>query len=124
MRRQQFITKPDPIPRCLSPFGRYFATLSAWFARRQILPQYDIITPSLLPGSNTVSAPDKSNNHRAKEILDRALYLFAGNEMALQEWLHRPDPQLSGLTPQQVIDSGQPEAVAFIIEEALQGNPD
>jgi uncharacterized protein (DUF2384 family) len=67
---------------------------------------------------------EQSNNNRVKEIMDRALYLFAGNEKALQEWLHRPDPQLSDMTPQQVIDSGNPEAVAFIVEEALEGNPD
>jgi uncharacterized protein (DUF2384 family) len=71
-----------------------------------------------------MATPDKSDNRRVKEILDRALYLFAGNEKAMQEWLHRSDPQLSDMTPQQVIDSGQPEAVAFIIEEALEGDPD
>jgi uncharacterized protein (DUF2384 family) len=69
-----------------------------------------------------MATPD--NDLRVKEILDRALFLFAGNEQALQEWLHRPDPQLGDMTPQQVIDSGQPEAVAFIVEEALEGDPD
>jgi uncharacterized protein (DUF2384 family) len=71
-----------------------------------------------------MATPDKNSDPRVKEILDRALYLFAGNEQALQEWLHRPDPQLGNMTPQQVIDSGQSEAVAFIIEEALEGDPD
>jgi uncharacterized protein (DUF2384 family) len=71
-----------------------------------------------------MATPDKSGNPRVKEILDRALYLFAGNEQALRDWLHRPDPQLGDMTPQQVIDSGQPEVVAFIIEEALEGDPD
>ena len=69
-----------------------------------------------------MATPD--NDPRVKEILDRALFLFAGNEQALQEWLHRPDPQLGDMTPQQVIDSGQAEAVAFIVEEALEGDPD
>ena len=71
-----------------------------------------------------MSLSEQSDNPRVKEILDRALYLFAGNEKALQEWLHRPDPQLGDMTPQQVIDAGQPEAVAFIIEAALEGDPD
>ena len=71
-----------------------------------------------------MATPDENSDPRVKEILDRALYLFAGNEHALQEWLHRPDPQLSDMTPRQVIDSGHPEAVAFIIEEALKGDPD
>jgi uncharacterized protein (DUF2384 family) len=71
-----------------------------------------------------MAIPEKSDDRRVKEILDRALYLFAGNEEALHEWLHRPDPQLGDLTPQQVIDAGQLDAVAFIIEEALQGDPD
>jgi uncharacterized protein (DUF2384 family) len=71
-----------------------------------------------------MATPDETSNHRVKEILDRALFLFAGNEKALQEWLHRPDPQLGEMTPQQVIDSGQPEVVGLIIEEALKGDPD
>jgi uncharacterized protein (DUF2384 family) len=71
-----------------------------------------------------MTAPEHSDEGRVKQILDRALYLFAGNERALQEWLHHPDPQLGEMTPQQVIDAGQPEAVAFIIEEALHGDPD
>jgi uncharacterized protein (DUF2384 family) len=68
--------------------------------------------------------PPENTDSRIKQIFDRALYLFAGNERALQEWLHRPDPQLGNMTPQQVIDAGQPEAVGFIIEEALRGDPD
>jgi uncharacterized protein (DUF2384 family) len=71
-----------------------------------------------------MTSPENSDKSKIKEVLDRALYLFAGNEPALQEWLHRPDPQLGDMTPQQVIDSGRLEAVAFIIEEALQGDPD
>jgi uncharacterized protein (DUF2384 family) len=71
-----------------------------------------------------MTAPENRGEGRIRQILDRALYLFAGDERALQEWLHRPDPQLGDMTPQQVIDAGQPEAVAFIIEEALQGDPD
>jgi uncharacterized protein (DUF2384 family) len=76
------------------------------------------LSPSSMPN------PEESSDRRVKEILDRALYLFAGNKEALQQWLHRPDPQLSEMTPQQVIDSGQSEVVALIIEEALQGDPD
>jgi uncharacterized protein (DUF2384 family) len=68
--------------------------------------------------------PEHNDSRRIEEILDRALYLFGGNEKALQEWLNRPDPQLSDMTPQEVIDSGQPEAVAFIIETALEGDRD
>jgi Protein of unknown function (DUF2384) len=73
---------------------------------------------------NPMSFSEHSDNPRVREILDRALYLFAGNEKALQEWLHRPDPQLSDMTPQEVLDAGQHEAVAFIIEAALEGDPD
>jgi uncharacterized protein (DUF2384 family) len=61
---------------------------------------------------------------RITEILDRARYLFAGNEEALQKWLHSEDPQLGDMTPQQALEAGQLGAVAFIIEEALKGDPD
>lgn len=57
-------------------------------------------------------------------ILERGLYLFAGNEELLQKWLKTPDPQLGGETPQEVIDAGRPEIVAALIEAALQGIPD
>jgi hypothetical protein len=58
------------------------------------------------------------------KILERGLYLFAGNEDALQKWLKRPDPQLGNETPQEVIDGGRPEIVAALIEAALRGIPD
>jgi uncharacterized protein (DUF2384 family) len=46
-----------------------------------------------------MSLSEHSDNPRVRVILDRALYLFAGNEKALPEWLRRPDPQLSDMTP-------------------------
>jgi uncharacterized protein (DUF2384 family) len=67
----------------------------------------------------------RPNEHtKIDKILDRARYLFAGNEEALQKWLHREDPQLGDMTPQQALDAGQLDPVAFIIEEALKGDPD
>ncbi|MBV9998854.1 MAG: DUF2384 domain-containing protein [Verrucomicrobia bacterium] len=61
---------------------------------------------------------------RIAGILERGLYLFAGNEAVLQKWLKTPDPQLGGETPQEVIDGGRPEIVANLIEAALRGIPD
>ena len=57
-------------------------------------------------------------------ILERGLYLFAGNKDALHKWLKTPDPQLGDETPQEVIDGGHPEIVAALIEAALRGIPD
>jgi hypothetical protein len=69
-----------------------------------------------------------TSNQEAKsevaEILQRAQFLFAGNDEDLQAWLHRVDPQLGDITPQQALDAGQVKAVSFIIEEALRGDPD
>jgi hypothetical protein len=94
-----------------------------FYSRQRIAFDDSVVTESQ-SGYQTMTAPENRGEGRIRQILDRALYLFAGDERALQEWLHRPDPQLGDMTPQQVIDAGQPEAVAFIIEEALQGDPD
>jgi hypothetical protein len=66
----------------------------------------------------------KIDNLRIKQVRERGLYLFGGDEEAFQKWLHTPDPQLDGLTPQQVVDDGRPEVIAGLIEEALQGIDD
>jgi uncharacterized protein (DUF2384 family) len=71
-----------------------------------------------------MAMPSSSDDRKVKELLDRALYLFAGNEAALDAWLHRPDPQLGDMTPEEVIAAGRPELVASIVEEALRGIPD
>ena len=69
---------------------------------------------------------DLHGNHdpQIARILERGLYLFAGNKDALQKWLKTPDQQLGDETPQEVIDGGRPEIVAALIEAALQGIPD
>jgi uncharacterized protein (DUF2384 family) len=66
---------------------------------------------------------DNPDPNTAK-ILERGLYLFAGNQDALQKWLKTPDPQLGDETPQEVIDGGRPDIVAALIEAALRGIPD
>jgi uncharacterized protein (DUF2384 family) len=71
-----------------------------------------------------MSDPHGNPDPKIARILERGLYLFAGNEDALQKWLKAPDPQLGGETPQEVIDGGRPEIVAALIEAALQGIPD
>jgi hypothetical protein len=70
--------------------------------------------------------PELHENHnpRVAKILERGLYLFAGNQGAFQRWLDTPDPQLSDITPREMIGQGKPEVVAQLIEAALQGIPD
>jgi uncharacterized protein (DUF2384 family) len=65
-----------------------------------------------------------SGNPAHKQILERGLYLFNGDEDAFRKWLDAPDPQLDDMTPHQVIDQGHPQVVVSLIEEALRGISD
>lgn len=71
-----------------------------------------------------MSDPHGNPDPNTARILERGLYLFAGNKDALQKWLNTPDPQLGNETPQAVLDGGHPEIVADLIEGALRGIPD
>ncbi|HEY0790037.1 MAG TPA: hypothetical protein VGD78_03125 [Chthoniobacterales bacterium] len=71
-----------------------------------------------------MSTPPDPQDARMVYLREKGLYLFGGNEAAFQKWLLKPDPQLGGSQPQQVIDQGQPETVIALIESALRGIPD
>src|SRR2546423_1696123 len=40
---------------------------------------------------------DCNNDPRVAKILERGLFLFAGDQAAFQRWLNTPDPQLSNV---------------------------
>ena len=53
----------------------------------------------------------------------RALGILAGSEMGAKIWLHTPNPDLEGRTPNFLLREGQAEIIAALLDDALAGQP-
>ena len=63
----------------------------------------------------------KQDEEFIAEIRAGLLDLFGGDEKSVEKWLNSPNPAFDGEVPQEMIDAGEAELLAELVEHILMG---